>query len=150
MLPCSLDFRAAFFGLSGIGNTTVYKTKPVLIGLGLGRFPQFLTLVFNGIHYYFLFLTKLRTFRHIYCCQGRPMIAAFALMGSLQHSNFCSYVTSCYCYTHSNCLLSFIHGELAFLIDMYGVCKLWLHTNDYPNAVRLGDASWYLWPDYLS
>ena len=42
-----------------------------------------------------------------YCLKGLP---------STQH--FCSYETSCYCYTHSNCLLSFIHGELAFLIDM--------------------------------
>ena len=54
------------------------------------------------------------------------MKAAIALMGSLQHSNLftavCSYETIFYCYTHSNCLLSFIHGELAFFIDMFGVC----------------------------
>ena len=33
------QYLVNFSSLSGIGNTTVYKTKPGLIGLGLGKFP---------------------------------------------------------------------------------------------------------------
>ena len=77
---------------------------------------------FNGIYFYFIFLTKFKTWSlYIYRCQVRPMIAAIALRGSLQDSTFCSYETSCYCYPYSDCL-SFIHDEFAFLIDMFGIC----------------------------
>ena len=41
----------------------------------------------------------------IYRCQERPMTAATALIGSLQHKKFCSCETSCFCYTHSQRLL---------------------------------------------
>ena len=89
-----------------------------------------------NIYYYFIFSNKtqdLVTFRRIYRCQRRPMIAAIALMGSLQHINLV-HMKPVVIVTHSPTVYchSYIHGELGFFIDMFG---LFMSQFDYTQMI---------------
>ena len=57
--PLSKNYLVNFRGLAGIGNTTVYKTKPIFTGLRHGKLSKFLTLRCDLIALQWIFFSNI-------------------------------------------------------------------------------------------
>ena len=111
---------------------------------------------FKGIYYCFFFLrtqdSGLCTFEAYISLPRETHDSGYCLNGLPSTQQFL-FIWNQLLLLHTLQLFIAIYTwRTCVLIDMFWICmsQPWLHTNDYLNAVRLGDAYWYLWPDYFS